>query len=92
MKTEKKKRFHTETLQRHWLIHRKLVLITRPYHTRKEIQNPYTVYGSPFTTTTGYPDKESATATLDLNTGVCTILGTNQVGVPVNTPRSFGEK
>lgn len=58
----------------------------------KEIQNPYTVYGSPFTTTTGYPDKESATATLDLNTGVCTILGTNQVGVPVNTPRSFGEK
>lgn len=58
----------------------------------KEIQNPYTVYGSPFTTTTGYPDKESATATLDLNAGVCTISGTNQVGVPVNTPRSFGEK
>lgn len=58
----------------------------------KETRNPYTVYGSPFTTTTGYPDKESATATLDLNTGVCTISGTGQIGTPFNSPRSFGKK
>lgn len=58
----------------------------------KETQNPYTVYGSPFATTTGYPDKKSATATLDLDTGVCTITGTEQVGTPFNVPRSFSER
>lgn len=58
----------------------------------KETRNPYTVYGSPFTIATGYPDKESATATLDLNTGVCTISGTGQIGTPFNSPRSFGKK
>lgn len=58
----------------------------------KETRNPYTVYGSPFTTTTGYPDKESATATLDLSTGICAITGTGQIETPFNSPRSFGEK
>lgn len=58
----------------------------------KETRNPYTVYGSPFTIATGYPDKESATATLDLSTGICAITGTGQIGTPFNSPRSFGEK
>lgn len=58
----------------------------------KETRNPYTVYGSPFTIATGYPDKESATATLDLSTGICTITGTGQIGTPFNSPRSFGKK
>nr|DAH94654.1 MAG TPA: leucine-rich repeat protein [Caudoviricetes sp.] len=58
----------------------------------KETRNPYTVYGSPFTIATGYPDKESATATLDLSTGICAITGTGQIGTPFNSPRSFGKK
>ena len=58
----------------------------------KETRNPYTVYGSPFTIATGYPDKESATATLDLSTGICTITGTGQIGTPFNSPRSFEKK
>lgn len=58
----------------------------------KETRNPYTVYGSPFTIATGYPDKETATATLDLSTGICAITGTGQIGTPFNSPRSFGKK
>lgn len=57
-----------------------------------EIQSPYTVYGSPFTTKTGYPDKDSATLTLDTDTGLCTVSGTGQLGRPQISPRSFGYK
>lgn len=58
----------------------------------KEIQSPYTVYGDSLTTTTGYPDKDSATLTFDVNTGLCIISGTGQLGSPKNVPSSFGEK
>lgn len=57
-----------------------------------EIQNPYTVYGNPFTTKTGYPDKDSATLVFNADTGLCTVSGTGQLGSPQNTPSSFGNK
>ena len=55
-----------------------------------EIHCPYTVYGDSFTTTTGYPDNNSATLTFDTNTGLCIISGTGQLGSPKNVPSSFG--
>ena len=57
-----------------------------------EIHCPYTVYGDSFTTTTGYPDNNSATLTFDTNTGLCIISGTGQLGSPKNVPSSFGGK
>lgn len=57
-----------------------------------ELQNPYTVYGNPFTTKTGYPDKDSATLVFDSDTGLCTVSGSGQLGAPKNTPNSFGNK
>lgn len=57
-----------------------------------EIHCPYTVYGDSFTTTTGYPDTNSATLTFDANTGLCIISGTGQLGSPKNVPSSFGKK
>ena len=57
-----------------------------------EIQSPYTVYGNPFTTKTGYPDKDSATLVFNADTGLCTVSGAGQLGSPQNTPSSFGNK
>lgn len=54
-----------------------------------ETQNPYTVYGSPFTTRTGYPNINYSTLTFDLDTGLCTISGTNQLGSPQIRPYSL---
>lgn len=54
-----------------------------------ETQNPYTVYGSPFTTRTGYPNINYSNLIFDLDTGLCTISGTNQLGSPEIRPYSL---
>lgn len=58
----------------------------------KEVQSPYTVYGSPFVTPTGYEQKNAATLTLDLDTGEGIIEGTGSLGYPNNVPSSFSSK
>ena len=58
----------------------------------KEVQSPYTVYGSPFVTPTGYEQKNAATLTLDLNTGEGVVEGTGSLGYPNNVPSSFSDK
>lgn len=58
----------------------------------KEVQSPYTVYGSPFVTPTGYEQKNAATLTLDLDTGEGIVEGTGSLGYPNNVPSSFSDK
>lgn len=57
-----------------------------------EIKSPYTVYGNPFVTKTGYPDKESAILTLNTDSGDCTVEGTGALGYPAIAPSSFYDK
>lgn len=54
----------------------------------KEIQNPYTVYGSPFITKAGYPNDDDITVTLYLDTGLYVAEGTGTLGRSINSPMS----
>lgn len=54
----------------------------------KKIQNPYTVYGSPFVAKAGYPKADDVMVTLDLDTGLYVAEGTGILGWTRNSPSS----